>query len=49
MHLALDYGADRIWIVNVGDLKPMEFPIEFLLESGSRSGALAQGEAWGVH
>jgi hypothetical protein len=31
MHLALDYGADRIWIVNVGDLKPMEFPIEFFL------------------
>ena len=31
MHLALDYGADRIWIVNVGDLKPMEFPIEYFL------------------
>ena len=31
MNLALNYGADRIWIVNVGDLKPMEFPIEFLL------------------
>ncbi|TWV89609.1 hypothetical protein FEF09_29865 [Chitinophaga pinensis] len=23
------YGADKIWIVNVGDLKPMEFPISF--------------------
>jgi len=31
MHLALEYGATRIWIVNVGDLKPMEFPIEFFL------------------
>lgn len=31
MSLALHYGADRIWIVNVGDLKPMEFPIEFFL------------------
>lgn len=31
MNLAYDYGADRIWIVNVGDLKPMEFPIEFFL------------------
>jgi hypothetical protein len=31
MHLARAYGADRIWIVNVGDLKPMEFPIEFFL------------------
>lgn len=32
MHLAHQYGADRIWIVNVGDLKPMEFPIEFFLD-----------------
>ena len=31
MHLAKEYGADRIWVVNVGDLKPMEFPIEFFL------------------
>ena len=31
MHLAQQYGADRIWIVNVGDLKPLEFPIEFFL------------------
>jgi hypothetical protein len=31
MNLALEYGADRVWIVNVGDLKPMEFPIEFFL------------------
>ena len=32
MRLALDYGADRIWVVNVGDLKPMEFPVEFFLD-----------------
>nr|AQQ74865.1 GH115 [uncultured bacterium] len=31
MNLAWQYGATRIWIVNVGDLKPMEFPIEFFL------------------
>src|SRR6266581_3741287 len=31
MNLSYEYGADRIWIVNVGDLKPMEFPIEFFL------------------
>jgi hypothetical protein len=31
MRLARDYGADRVWIVNVGDLKPMEFPIEFFM------------------
>jgi len=31
MNLAYHYGANRMWIVNVGDLKPMEFPIEFFL------------------
>ena len=31
MNLALNYGADKIWVVNVGDLKPMEFPIEYFL------------------
>lgn len=31
MNLAWQYGATRIWIVNVGDLKPMELPIEFFL------------------
>ena len=29
MHLAYEYGVKNIWIVNVGDLKPMEFPISF--------------------
>jgi hypothetical protein len=32
MHLANQYGANQIWIVNVGDLKPMEFPINFFLD-----------------
>jgi hypothetical protein len=31
MNLAYHYDARRIWIVNVGDLKPMEFPIEYFL------------------
>lgn len=32
MDLAYRYGATEIWIVNVGDLKPMEFPISFFLD-----------------
>ncbi len=32
MHLAYEYGARQIWIVNVGDIKPMEFPISFFLD-----------------
>lgn len=32
MHLAYSYGVDKIWIVNVGDIKPMELPISFFLD-----------------
>lgn len=32
MHLAYEYGVKEIWIVNVGDIKPMEFPISFFLD-----------------
>ena len=32
MNLAYRKGVDRMWIVNVGDLKPMEFPTEFFLD-----------------
>ncbi len=32
MHLAYEYGVRDIWIVNVGDIKPMEFPISFFLD-----------------
>lgn len=31
MHLAYELQANKIWIVNVGDLKPMEYPIEFFM------------------
>jgi hypothetical protein len=29
---AFDYGADKIWLLNVGDLKPAEFDTEFFLK-----------------
>ncbi|GAB2834975.1 glycosyl hydrolase 115 family protein [Ferruginibacter profundus] len=32
MHLAYEYKAKEIWIVNVGDIKPMEFPVSFFLD-----------------
>lgn len=31
MSMAWEYGAREIWITNVGDLKPMELPIDFFL------------------
>lgn len=32
MDLANRSGADDLWIVNVGDIKPMEFPLSFFLD-----------------
>ncbi|HEY1716756.1 MAG TPA: glycosyl hydrolase 115 family protein [Verrucomicrobiae bacterium] len=32
MTKAYDYGADKVWILNVGDLKPAELDIEFFLK-----------------
>lgn len=32
MNLTYRHGVDRIWIVNVGDIKPMEFPTQFFLD-----------------
>jgi hypothetical protein len=32
MNLAYERGVDRIWIVNVGDIKPMEYPINFWMD-----------------
>jgi len=32
MNLTYSHGVDRIWIVNVGDLKPMEYPISFFMD-----------------
>ncbi|MFP9114482.1 glycosyl hydrolase 115 family protein [Flavobacterium sp. RHBU_3] len=32
MNLSYTHGVDRLWVVNVGDLKPMEYPISFFLD-----------------
>ena len=32
MTKAFDYGADKVWMLNVGDLKPAELDIEFFLK-----------------
>lgn len=43
MHLAKEYGVDKVWIVNVGDLKPMEFPISFFLDYAYNTRAWNKG------
>ena len=32
LSLAYDYGIQRMWILNVGDLKPMEYPIQLFMD-----------------
>ena len=32
MNLTYEYGVRKLWVVNVGDLKPMEYPITFFLD-----------------
>lgn len=52
MHLAWQYNVRDIWIVNVGDIKPMELPISFFLdyawnpEQIGPTDLMAYTEAW---
>ncbi len=32
LQLTYSYGVDKVWILNVGDLKPMEYPMTFFLD-----------------
>ncbi|GLB53495.1 hypothetical protein NBRC110019_25360 [Neptunitalea chrysea] len=32
MRLSYDWGVDELWLINVGDIKPMELPINFFLD-----------------
>lgn len=44
MTLANAYGANRIWIVNVGDLKPLELPIEFFIRMAWNPRAISRDQ-----
>lgn len=32
MNLTYEHNVNKLWVVNVGDLKPMEFPINFFMD-----------------
>ena len=36
LQLTYAYGVDRLWVLNVGDLKPMEYPIDLFLDLARR-------------
>lgn len=45
-NLAYQTGIDRIWIVNVGDLKPKELPIDFIMRYAWNPDAVPADKTW---
>lgn len=44
LNLAYRTGIDRIWIINVGDLKPKEVPIDFIMSYAWNPDAVKPGD-----
>ena len=44
LNLAYQTGIDRIWIINVGDLKPKEVPIDFIMHYAWDPDAIQAGD-----
>ena len=44
LNLAYKTGLDRIWIINVGDLKPKEMPIDFIMKYAWNPDAIQPGD-----
>ena len=40
--LAYTHGIDRMWILNVGDLKPMEYPITLFMDMAWKPGSVSR-------
>lgn len=36
LQLTYDYGVEKLWVLNVGDLKPMEYPITLFMDMAWR-------------
>lgn len=45
-NLAYQTGLDALWVVNVGDLKPKEFPIDFILRYAWNPDAIPADKVW---
>jgi hypothetical protein len=46
LNLAYQSGIDRIWIINVGDLKPKELPIDFIMHFAWNPDAYPADKVW---
>ncbi|MDH6390739.1 hypothetical protein M2480_001721 [Parabacteroides sp. PFB2-12] len=45
-HLAYQTGIDKLWVVNVGDLKPKELPIDFIMRYAWNLDAIPADKTW---
>ncbi len=45
-NLAYQSGIDRLWVVNVGDLKPKELPIDFIMRYAWDPEAIGKDDLW---
>ena len=52
LQLTYSYGVDKLWVLNVGDLKPMEYPISMFLDMAWNPGRynaknlISKAEEW---
>jgi len=46
LNLAYQTGMDALWVINVGDLKPKEFPIDFILRYAWNPDAVPADKVW---
>ena len=46
LNLAYQTGLDAIWIINVGDLKPKELPIDFIMHFAWNPDAIPADKTW---
>ena len=44
LQLTYSYGVDKLWILNVGDLKPMEYPITLFMNMAWNPERYAAGD-----
>ena len=49
MRLTYEYGVREIWLVNVGDLKPMDLPINFFLDYAWNPDAITSSDLPGYY
>lgn len=45
-NLAYQTGLDALWVVNVGDIKPKEFPIDFIMRYAWNPDAIPANKVW---